>query len=183
MIHFDNGKGCGNQAFDFESICHQAPKSNGAGRDKHGKLLSNDISGFVSISYGKVRRTADSCINDELADMHEDCFDKSKGKQDSKYFECRVTKRKDAIKACNRFGPIQTALELVFGTQTSPGFICGIKDAIVNDGVPMPGQPDRNRSEDLVSKRLSLYFGNFLLQAPAVLMHPMKWTVTPGVNQ
>ncbi|CAB9521592.1 expressed unknown protein [Seminavis robusta] len=139
-VHFDTGKsGCENQGFNYEAVCHQAPESNGVGRDVHGKLLSNDKSGFVTMSYEKVRRTADSCINTQLAELHEDCLKESNKKQNSKYYECKVEKREKAIKECDRFGPVQTALDLVFGSQTSPGFICGIKDAIVNDGVPMPG--------------------------------------------
>ena len=40
----------------------------------------------------------------------------------------------------NFFEPIATGLELVFGQNPSPGFICGMKDAIVIDGVSMPGE-------------------------------------------
>ena len=36
-------------------------------------------------------------------------------------------------------GPIGHSLELVFGLDASPGFICGVKDAVVNDNKQLPG--------------------------------------------
>ena len=37
------------------------------------------------------------------------------------------------------FGQLQVALELVFGEDTNPGYICGVEDSVVNDGGSMPG--------------------------------------------
>ena len=93
----------------------------------------------TSIGFETAKRTAESCIEEELKNLHNDCLKKADGQQNSEYYECRVEKRQDAIRDCDQFAPLQTALELVFGSHTSPGFICGIKDAVVNDGVPMPG--------------------------------------------
>ena len=143
QIHFDNGRGnCQNKNYDFEVVCHQekdfSSKGGGKARNAAGKLLSNDQSGFTTTTYIQAIRTGDSCFKSKIAKLHEDCLKDSNGKQDSKYYECRVGKRQQSLKECDMFGPLQMGLELVFGDKTSPGFVCGITDAIVNDGVPMP---------------------------------------------
>ena len=47
-----------------------------------------------------------------------------------------------SIREClgdNFYQPISTSLELVFGAKTSPGFICGVKEAVVYHMKKLPG--------------------------------------------
>jgi len=90
------------------------------------------------MTYDTSRRTAEACITEKLLKMEEECKEGFKN-LGSGYFKCKVEKRKAAMSECDQFGPIQKALQLVFGANTSPGFICGVKDAVVYDRIPMPG--------------------------------------------
>ena len=125
--------------YSFEHICFQSHQSEGGNRDVHGKLLTNKKSGFITKTYENTWQSAEACINAKLKNVHKKCADDTNQQLNSDYFQCRVEKRKEAIKDCDWFEPIQTSLELIFGTQTSPGFICGVADSVVNDRTPMPG--------------------------------------------
>ena len=37
------------------------------------------------------------------------------------------------------YGPIEYGFELVFGANTSPGFVCGVKEAVADHGETLPG--------------------------------------------
>ncbi|CAB9498733.1 expressed unknown protein [Seminavis robusta] len=130
---------CGNNGLAFMPVCYKFSEGTSDGRDIYGKLKNNDKHGFTTMTYTNVQQKAQSCITEKLANLHAECYDKAGNQQNAKYYECRVKKQEEATNECDRFGPIQIGLELVFGTNTAPGFICGIKDAVVTHGALMPG--------------------------------------------
>ena len=137
-IQFDlGGAGCGNKG-QYENVCRNIQET-GVARDAHGKLISNDRDGFSTAEFVDVMHTADSCMADKVSEISSECLEKTNNVANPEYYKCKVEARQNAIEDCDRFGPIQKALELVFGEKTSPGFICGIKEAVVNEGVAMPG--------------------------------------------
>ena len=93
-------------------------------RNEHGQLTSNS-GAYIFKSYNELKANYDTCKAEANSDSDLD--------QDEKY---------EAHKECladNFNGPIGMSLELVFGDDASPGYICGIKDAVKNDNKKLPG--------------------------------------------
>ena len=97
-------------------------------RDKHGQL--EGIHGAYTVkTYSELGADSNTCKSAEQA-----AFDSDSSKEGSELHE--------AFRECiadNINEPLGHALELVFGVKTSPGFICGVKEAVKN-GKQLPGR-------------------------------------------
>ncbi|CAB9517957.1 expressed unknown protein [Seminavis robusta] len=136
------GSGCGASSY-YRKVCGEydnaadADLFEDAARDIHGKLFNNDRSAYSVSSYATVKEETDACLKKEIAKIDTAC--KGSEWKGAEYYKCVVDKTLAAHRKCDIFAPMQKGIELVFGAKTSPGFICGITQAIVDDGVSMPG--------------------------------------------
>jgi hypothetical protein len=94
------------------------PDTSDRARDVHGKLTNNGKRGFIIKTYGQL-----------LELDYEACY-KKEDKNSKELVKCYAEKV---------YMPIGKSLELVFGDRPSPGFICGIREAVVAGGKPLPG--------------------------------------------
>ena len=95
-----------------------------AKRNRHGQLTGID-SAFVFSSYDELKADYEVCTSE--ADADEDIVGDDLTEA---YKECLADHFNE---------PIGRSLELVFVFSASPGYICGIKEAVVDDGKPLPG--------------------------------------------
>ena len=92
----------------------------GAGRDVHGELKSVN-EGFIYKSFAQIETDFEVCL-EELGEDEEE--------------------QEDIVLDCLKetfYGQIEYGFELVFGAMTSPGFVCGVKEAIKHHGKKLPG--------------------------------------------
>lgn len=115
----------------------------GEARNEYGQIRNNQVSpynGFVPYLY--LLNQYKFCSKSLADEVMEDLVEKEEKGEDydlqqvlkddffDKFFEdCQST----------FFGAMREGLELVFGDRTSTGFICGMKEVIVNDEKEMPG--------------------------------------------
>ena len=102
-------------------------------RDVHGQLTTmQGAFGFTNL--GGLETDFKSCQNEARQEYDKPDSDMSLDDLTKAYNECLQEKL---------YKPIDTSLELVFGSKPSIGFICGIKDAVrqysKNDGKALPG--------------------------------------------
>ena len=107
--------------------------SNSQLRDVHGQLTTmQGAFGFTNL--GGLETDFKSCQNEARQEYDKPDSDMSLDDLTKAYNECLREKL---------YEPIDTSLELVFGSKPSIGFICGIKDAVrqysKNDGKALPG--------------------------------------------
>ena len=102
-------------------------------RDQHGQLTS--MQGAFSF------RTAAGLTKD-----YESCQEAERAKYDKPDSDMTLEELTEEYNNClrdNFYEPIDQSLQLVFGSNPSPGFICGVKDAVKaytkNDGKALPG--------------------------------------------
>ena len=53
-----------------------------------------------------------------------------------------IEKQEEIVEKCLKdtfYGPIEYGFELVFGANTSPGFVCGVKEAVIEHSEKLPG--------------------------------------------
>ncbi|CAB9523634.1 expressed unknown protein [Seminavis robusta] len=142
MFNAAEGSGCGASS-SYRKVCGEynnradADLFENAARDIHGKLFNNDNSAYSVSSYATAKEGVDACLKTEVAKIDAAC--KGSDWKGAEYYKCVVKKTLEAHNKCDIFAPMQKGIELVFGAKTSPGFICGITQAIVDDGVSMPG--------------------------------------------
>lgn len=127
----------------FDAICRKM-KPITAARDRHGKLLwPSKEPTFITRIYNDFKSQADICEQGAELEKHiEDCQEELGGASGLLYDQCLIEKRAESILDC--FGDelhdkIQTSLELVFGANSSPGFLCGIKEYVVKSSGTLPG--------------------------------------------
>ncbi|CAB9525265.1 TECPR [Seminavis robusta] len=119
-----------------------------SGRDKHGHLISNTVPGFVFKKYTDLIAEYNICASGLVTQFdttltealnNETVTDATIGKDvfDGKMDEFVDDLGKDCISPM--FDQIGAGLELVFGEKPSPGFICGMKGAIISQESIMPG--------------------------------------------
>jgi hypothetical protein len=97
---------------------------------------------FASKSYGQLEDTRDRCFTEETKTLSQDCFSETGSQQNLAFIQCRMDGMGEAHLVCNTrhiYEPLLQSVELVFGEQPSKGFICGIKEAVVEDGKRLPG--------------------------------------------
>ena len=95
-------------------------------RDEFGQLAS--VNGaYVFKSYNELQGAYDTCKAEANTDNAAD-------PDAEKLYEAHKECLADEFN-----GPIGHSLELVFGVDASPGFICGVKDAVVNNNKELPG--------------------------------------------
>ncbi|CAB9512779.1 expressed unknown protein [Seminavis robusta] len=106
----------------------------GSGRDAHGQLRS-DASAFTFTSYTDLIAAFDAC-----EELHRNGIDQTKtdGALQIEIEQYIGNLTETCIPQF--FEPMTRGFELTFGERPSPGFICGIKDAIVKDGKSIPGK-------------------------------------------
>eukprot|EP00977_Amphora_coffeiformis_P013338 scaffold3471_cov175-Amphora_coffeaeformis.AAC.12 len=104
-------------------------------RDEHGQLISNLNSGLVTANVNDLFDQAFEKVVREFYDCLVSIFD---GILDSSEFnECMQDAYNDIYEQL--FEQFTKGLELVFGDKPSLGFICGIKEAVREDGATLPG--------------------------------------------
>ena len=97
-----------------------------AKRDEFGQLTTID-GAYIYKSYNELQGAYDTCKAEANAENQKD-------PDPEKLYEAHKECLADEFN-----GPIGNSLELVFGLDASPGFICGVKDAVVNDNKELPG--------------------------------------------
>ena len=90
------------------------------GRDVHGQLTSSG-SGYVFKSYTEIQSEFSHCLSG---------FEDDADEQHEMTLECV----KDTF-----YGQLEYGIQLVFGAQTSPGFVCGILESVKHQNKTLPG--------------------------------------------
>jgi hypothetical protein len=106
-------------------------------RDVHGKLIRNDIPSFFYKTHQDIKEELAQCLKSVDEDgIIEDCGDEEKKPKDWNYWRCLMEEIGEAQVECygDALDVISQSLENVFGAKTSTGFICGIKEVIVEEG-------------------------------------------------
>ena len=91
-----------------------------SGRDVHGQLTSSG-SGYVFKSYTEIQSEFSHCLSG---------FEDDADEQHEMTLECV----KDTF-----YGQLEYGIQLVFGAQTSPGFVCGILESVKHQNKTLPG--------------------------------------------
>ena len=122
--------GCGgSNTANCQLSSYRFPVGTDANRDYYGQSLG--IQGAYTVkTYSELEAESNTCKAQEQADF--DSSDPPKPQS-----ELHEAFRKCIAENINK--PLGHALELVFGEKTSPGFICGVKEAVKTHGKRLPG--------------------------------------------
>ena len=107
-------------------------------RTVHGQLKDNSNPAFKFVYYNDLVEEYEACDIELQKTLIKELGSKTRDGDHRKVSNQYIG---NLTSGCIRdfFEPIGKGLELVFGEKPSPGFICGIKDAMLEDDKPFPG--------------------------------------------
>jgi len=114
-------------------------------RENFGDLKSaqdlNDL--YNSMTFSELELAAEVCYDDTVAEIEKDCeSDDENEEQECLESDETDSKKTEGLKECyeeRMLEKMENSLKLIFGENPSPGFICGLKTAVVDFGHDFPG--------------------------------------------